>query len=268
MPARSGARRILKDKQTFQIPANWTLTFEDNFPGSSLDSSKWNTAYWFGNTNTGNNELEWYLPGNVTIADGRCSLTAKEETGVHNSITYNYTSGILSSHDKFYQTYGYFEASVKVPRGQGLWPAFWMLPQDHSWPPEIDIMEILGHQTYKTYSTLHYDSGGAQQSSSSYSGGPDYSLGFHTFAVHWTASFIRWYVDGYLRYEVTANIPNKDMYLLLNLAVGGDWPGSPDGTTVFPSSYEIEYVRAYQDPNAGSSLTGYPIGLALSLTYA
>lgn len=228
------------------IQPSWTLTFEDNFPGSSLDASKWTSAYWFGRTNSGNNELEWYLDANVTVINGRGVLTAKSETTVQGGTTYNYTSGIISSHDKFYQQYGYFEASVKIPSGQGLWPAFWMLPQDRSQLPELDIMEILGHQPSKVYFTEHYDSGGGVRAQHNFNyTGAEFSGGFHTFGMMWTSTFVRWYVDGVLRAQVTENIAAKPMYLLLNLAVGGTWPGPPDGNTVFPAIYEIDYVRAY-----------------------
>jgi beta-glucanase (GH16 family) len=220
-------------------------TLDDSFSGSSLDGAKWTPQYWFGNTNAGNNELEWYQSGNITVGSGTAKLQAKSEVVVHNSITYNYTSGLISSHDKFYQTYGHFEARVKIPAGKGLWPAFWLMPQDHSWPPELDIMEILGQAPSTVYLTNHYGTSGSPQQTSNTYVGADYSAGFHTFAMVWTPAFIKWFIDGTERASQSSNIPNKDMFVILNLAVGGTFPGSPDGTTTFPATYEIDYVRAW-----------------------
>jgi beta-glucanase (GH16 family) len=236
-------RQLLERNQGshYALTIAGNLMFEDTFSGAAIDTAKWTTAYWFGGTNAGNNELEWYQNGNCTVSSGTAKLQAKLETVVQGGTTYDYTSCILSSHGKFYQTYGYYEARVKIPAGQGYWPAFWLLAEDRVWPPELDVMENKGSDTTKVYFTNHYTGG---QASSTYTG-PDFSAGFHTFGMAWTPTYIRWFVDGIQRAEQTTNIPSEDMYVLLNLAVGGDFPGAPDGTTVFPANYEVDHIKVW-----------------------
>jgi beta-glucanase (GH16 family) len=141
------------------------------------------------------------------------------------------------------------EMRAWVSAGQGLWPAFWTLPADESWPPEIDAFEILGNQPDEINMTYHWDDGtgeGAQQGKAW--DGPNFSSGWHTFAVDWEPDAIIWYVDGVERFQYTdaRHIVSKPMYLLANLAVGGDWPGSPDASTPFPARYQIESIRVWQ----------------------
>lgn len=226
--------RIYPDRQ-------WTLTFSDDFSGSSIDASKWNTPAY----NPGNGELEWYQSANVTVANNLCSLNAKAQTTVQGGTTYNYTSGLINTNGLFSQAYGYFEARIKIPAGKGLWPAFWMLPQDNSWPPELDIMEIIGGSPNTVYFTDHYGTSGSPQQHSASVTGVDFSADFHDYAMYWTPTSINWYIDGMLQYQVTSDIPSKAMYLILNLAVGGSFPGSPDGTTPFPAVCQVDYVRAW-----------------------
>lgn len=227
----------------------WQLIFQDEFIGTELDFSIWNTCYpWLDNggcTNSGNNELEWYQPDDVFVENGLLKLQAQKRT----INGFPYSSGMISSHEKFDFTYGYIEARLKVPVGKGLWPAFWLLPSSREWPPEIDIHEILGHTTSTVHLTLHYKQPGFPHlsSGSSYIG-PDFSADFHTFAVLWEPQGITWYVDGVERYFVENDIPAQSMYIIANLAVGGDWPGSPDENTPFPSTYDIDYIRVWQNP--------------------
>ena len=154
---------------------------------------------------------------------------------------YGYTSGLISSQPSFRQTYGYFEMRAALPRGKGLWPAFWLLPADLSWPPEIDVMESIGDPT-KVYVTAHSKTGKAQGIEARVSG-----EGFHTYAVAWDAKNLIWYVDGVEagRQPTPADM-HKPMYLLANLAMGGDWAGAPDNSTRFPATYAIDYIRAYR----------------------
>jgi beta-glucanase (GH16 family) len=142
------------------------------------------------------------------------------------------------------------EMRAKVPKGKGLWPAFWALPPEGKWPPEIDVMEVLGHQTNTVHLHYHYnDSTGTHRNSGGAYTGPDLAADWHTYAVSWEPGAIRWYVDGVERRAAFTDaryIAAEPMYLLLNLQVGGSWPGSPDVTTPFPSDFEIDYVRIYQ----------------------
>ena len=222
--------------------SQWIMTFNDEFNGTSLDLSKWATTY-PGGYRTNNDELEWYVDDadQHVVSNGTLKLIAKRE-----SVSgHQYTSGMITSYPSFNQTYGYWEGRMKLPKGRGLWPAIWTLPKSNAWPPEIDIMENLGHQPTVVYLTYHWGtSSNHQQSSSSYSG-PDFSGGFHTFGIDWNSSGITWYVDGVQRKKVTSSITNSPMYILLNLAVGGSWPGSPDSSTVFPAQLEVDYVRVY-----------------------
>ncbi len=240
---------------------DWKLLFSDDFEGTSIDTNKWTTCYWWdtdGCTNRGNNELEWYQPDEVLVNDGTLKLRAQGRTiTASDGKIYNYTSGMIttgrntpdtSAPTKFVFQFGYIEIRAKIPNGKGLWPGFWTLPDDHSSKPEIDVMEILGHDPHTIHMNLHYlNSDGSDGSNGHIWIGPDFSADWHTFAVDRQPNSIIWYVDGIerWRYMDAAHLPAKHMYLLANLAVGGDWPGAPDSSTSFPSYYEIDYVRVW-----------------------
>jgi beta-glucanase (GH16 family) len=235
------------------------LIFSDEFNGTSLNSSTWRTCSWWADTTCSiesNAEQELYTPNNVTVANGALKLQARKENAVAwNGKTYNYTSGMVSTGGRsgsvapgFTYKYGYAEARVKIPAGQGMWPAFWTLPSNYSWPPEIDAMEILGNQPNVTNMTYHYaDAAGADKSSGTAWAGPDFSADWHVFGVDWEPNAIVWYVDGVERARFTdaSAITAVPQYLLLNLAVGGNWPGSPNASTAFPSDYLVDYVRVW-----------------------
>ena len=155
---------------------------------------------------------------------------------------YRYFSGLISSQPSFAQTYGYFEMRAKIPRGKGLWPAFWMLPADFSWPPELDVMESIGDPS--AYYTTAHSAVTKMAAGLKTDIAPD---AFHTFAVAWDEKQIVWYVDGReVNRQPTPPDMHKPMYLVANLAVGGNWPGSPDGATRFPARMTIDYIRAYR----------------------
>ena len=246
------------------LAAGATLLFDEEFDGTSLNTSKWTDGYWWDNngcTIGSNNELEWYQPDDIIVSGGTLKLKAEKRTIVaSDGKTYNYTSGVVTtgrdlwqdpSPDKFALKYGYVEMRAKLPKGKGLWPAFWLLSGDQSWPPEIDVMEVLGDSTNVDHMTLHDASGGSTGHTWS---GPDLSADWHVYGVDWQPNAIVWYVDGVERWRFTdtSRIPAETMYLLLNLAVGGDWPGSPDGSTVFPAYYEVDYVRAWSQVPTGA----------------
>lgn len=239
----------------------WTQVFSDDFNGTTLDTNKWNTCHWWGPngcTISGNKELEWYQPDDVLVQDGTLSLRAQQRS----MNGFNYTSGMIASHDKYSFKYGYTEIRAKMPNGQGLWPAFWLAAQDRTWPPEIDILEILGHETNRVHMTVHYGQDWPNNLSSTGSWvAPDFSADYHTFAVQWSPERIIWYVDGVerKRYETAANIPAKPMYILANLAVGGTWPGSPNATTPFPSYYDIDYIKVWRSDSTPPTATATPI---------
>lgn len=196
-------------------------------------------------------ELQWYSPEEVIVERGFLRLRAQRRTVFVAGRTFGYTSGMVSGHRKYAFQYGYMEAKAKVPRGRALWPAFWTLPATEQWPPEIDVMEIVGHEIYKVTMGFHYVGGdGKKQKSIGSYVGPDFSADWHVFAAQWDRGLLVFFVDGRERYRVASGfVPAEPMYMIANLAVGGGtggWVGSPDSTTPFPSYYEIDYIRVWQ----------------------
>ncbi len=256
--------------------SNWELVFSDEFDLSAIDSGKWSTKYshnvYGGRTNAWNGEYQAYVGDNETIDgveydafefdNGVLSIVSQKVSqpltlDVQDAVdgfapvkTFDYTSGILNSDDNYAFTYGYMEMRAQVSAGQGLWPAFWMLPTHGGWPPEIDIMETLGQRTDTVFNSLHYtDENGniASEKGEQTFGGIDFSTDFHTFGVEWSADELTWFVDNQALYSIDHDIPDVSMYLLANMAVGGYWPGRPDETTPETSSFEIDYIRVYQN---------------------
>jgi len=245
------------------IPGQSTLLFSDDFDGSSLDTSKWNTCHWWGDggcTIEPNGELEWYQPENVVVSDGTLKLNAEHKTvKAKNGKTYQYSSGMVSTGrdtwdktvpPRFAYQYGYAEMRAKLPKGQGLWPTFWMLPANGDDLPEVDIAEVIGRQFGTNFMVLHYrDQDGVHRSISRAWQGPDWAADWHTFALDWTPDALTWYVDGVPRFRYTdrTHIPSQPMTLVANLAVGGRWPGVPDSTTSFPRQMEVDYVKVWSE---------------------
>lgn len=240
----------------------WQLRFSADFDGNGLNGEKWVTCFWWDNhgcTIASNHELQWYRRENVTVGDGMAHLQARRErVQAPDGHAFAYTSGMISSGrrveeltvpPKFAFQYGYVEMRAKVPQGQGLWSAFWLLPADQQSRPEIDVMEILGHAPGTVEMHLHYDnSAGQEQHAGKHWTGADLSTDWHVFAVDWQPAQVIWYVDGVERWRVSdkAAIPAESMYLIANLAVGGDWPGAPTAETPFPSALLIDYIRVWQ----------------------
>lgn len=224
-------------------PAGWTLVWSDEFDGTEIDPARWRIE---DAALVKNNELQYYTPQEVYLEDG-CLVLRSSRRAMGGRA---YTSGLVETRGLFEQAYGRFEVRAQVPKGQGIWPAHWMLPADGTWPPEIDIMEYLGHEPTRVHMTNHWGRWPRNASKSASFEGPDFSAGFHTFAVEWHPERIDWFVDGVLRASSDAAVPSAPFYLILNTAVGGDWPGNPDETTVFPVHHRIDYVRVYmrEDP--------------------
>lgn len=230
--------------------SGWTLVWHDEFDAPAIDETIWN--FEVNGDGGGNNELQYYTreARNAFIEKGTLVLQALRE----NYLGKQYTSARLNTDHKKDWLYGRADVKAKLPRGQGLWPAIWMLPTDWAyggWPAsgELDIMELIGQEPGKVYGTVHWEENGQHLSSGgSYtlSGGRRFSDDFHLFTVEWSADSIKWFVDG-VRYHVERNGPpfDKRFHLILNIAVGGNWPGSPDATTVFPQYMQVEYVRVY-----------------------
>ena len=248
-------------------PAVWSLVWSDEFDGpngSAVDSSKW--SFDIGGNGWGNNELETYTSrtANSDLEGGFLVIKALKETfkGSDN-ITRDYTSARLLTKNKFSQAYGRFEARIKIPYGQGLWPAFWMLGDNINtagWPNcgEVDIMENIGKEPSIVHGTFHgpgYSGGNGIGAPYTLPNGQKFSDDFHTFAVEWEPNVVRFYVDGFLYKTITSAdqqlagktwVFDHPFFIILNVAVGGGWPGNPDTTTVFPQQMLVDYVRVYQ----------------------
>jgi beta-glucanase (GH16 family) len=224
-------------------PAGWTLAFDDEFDGGALDRGKWQTTYpWGARNNAGNSELQYYADD--AFAEGNGALSIRADRRAMGG--YPYTAGLISSYGSFATTYGYAEIRARLPRGKGYWPGFWLSPQDYSqWPPEIDVVEAAGDQPDTVTMTYHYKdgAGAAQQTTRDYTG-PDFTAGFHTFAVAWSPGLLVWYVDGVERFRTATAVAAQPMYVMANLAIDGQDP--PDASTPFPATMDIDYIRVYR----------------------
>jgi beta-glucanase (GH16 family) len=233
--------------------AGWTLTFDDEFDESSLDLCKWQLRQKWGEKVV-NNEREAYVNSAqagqaFTFDNGVLHLVARKQQGVYGGVTQPYTSGLLASIHN--QKYGYYETRSRMPSGSGLWPAFWLLhtpvyPDIH----EIDIMEWVSPDPNVVLMTDHFGTSyetNSLESQVTFSAN-DFMTAFHIFGLDWEADRIIWYADGTEVGRVTAanTLHDVEMYVVVNLAVGGDLPGSPDQRAIFPASYDVDYVRVYQ----------------------
>lgn len=231
-----------------QDKPGWKLVWSDEFTEPAINASKW--SFEVGPANV-NSELEYYsnAPRNAFIENGSLVLRAiKENVGGR-----NYTSAKLHTRRKGDWLYGRIEVRAKLNRGKGLWPAIWMMPTDNAyggWPSsgEMDIMESLGHQSNRIYATVHWNSGGHQmQGSNKTLASGSFADDYHVFGYEWDAGVQRWYLDDVLWFTTTRGHPfDKRFYLILNVAVGGSWPGNPDGTTIFPNDMAVDYVRVFE----------------------
>ena len=234
--------------------------FDEEFDASELDPLRWNRCHWWGPsgcTISGNNELEWYTPDQVELADGTLRLGAVRRPIVgSDGITYAYRSAMVTtgrsssdrrSKPKFTFRFGYLEARVRVPKGDGLWPALWLLPPTNRSRPEVDVFEIRGSQTNKLSMHVHATNAEGQRISlGEHWTGQDLAVGWHTFGLDWQAGSLTWFVDGVQAWQVTGEmVPSEPLYIVANLAVGGDWPGPPTPETRFPATFEIDYVRVW-----------------------
>jgi len=242
---------------------NYELIWQDEFNNGMIDPRKWDHEV--NGHGGGNNELQYYTDRTVNsyAEDGTLHIVARKETYTGDDGTRYFTSARLRTMGKGDWKYGRFEIRAKLPRGQGLWPAIWMLPTDWAYggwaaSGEIDIMELLGHEPEKVHGTLHY---GGEYPNNVHTG-DSYTLTagtfadtFHVFRMDWDTTEFRWYVDGehYQTqtqwYSANGDFPapfDRRFHILLNVAVGGNWPGDPDASTPFPQTMEVDYVRVYK----------------------
>jgi beta-glucanase (GH16 family) len=249
------------------------MTFGDEFNTLSLwngASGAWSTTFWYQDTNGAggsigsNGEQEWYINSNYaatasvqpwTVNNGVLTITAAPAAASIQPLIngYQYTSGEINTVHSFAQTYGYFEMRAELPQNAGGWPAFWLVPADGSWPPELDVMETLTNDPHADYTTSHSSIGGNTQSQG-VSFIPDTSSGYHTYGVLWTKTTLTWYVDGTEVYETaTPADMNKPMYMIANLALGG-WGGDVDASQL-PAQLKIDYIHAYALADGSSTVS-------------
>ena len=246
------------EKQTVTTMTQLVKQDEFNVDGAT-DGSMWNIETGIGPNNDGwgNNELEYYtsFPQNIKVEGGVLKITAIKEAYMGKG----YTSARITSKGKFEQKHGRFEARIKMPWGKGVWPAFWLLGANSStvsWPQcgEIDIMEYLGNNPTSVFGTVHGPGySGANAISKVFNLTNDrFDTGYHIFGIEWGEDYINYYVDNVLYNQITpAKAPgewvfNQPFYIILNVAVGGNLPGSPNNETVFPQTMLVDYVRVYQ----------------------
>jgi beta-glucanase (GH16 family) len=237
--------------------AGMRATFVEDFAHFAASASgvvdghpAWRTTFFGGDRTLPNNhEAEWYADpgpdGPFRVSNGILQITATPVAGLPRGAAYR--SGLITSQRLFSQRYGYFEMRAQLPRGRGMWPAFWLLPADGNWPPEIDVMEMLGDAPTTYYVSLHARPGGKPLDAITRVHAPDLSAGFHVFGVAWRPDRIRFYLDDAMVHESeTPADMHSPMYLLANLAVGGEgsWPGAP--TAGLTGVYRIAWIRAWQ----------------------
>lgn len=253
---------LVPESEPTDSMAGWRKVFGDEFDRSSLGRGRWTTCYWWdddGCTNSGNNERQWYRRGNVSVDDGVLRLTARRQAvrGSDGRI-YPFTSGMvttgrstdrLSKPPRFGFRYGRVETRMRLPEGQGLWPAMWMLPVSHRSDPEIDVVEVLGHTPRLVRSHFHFtDEDGRERNPGDGLRLPDTTATWHRYTLDWTPEQLVWYVDGRRTWTFKREqyVPDERMYLIFNLAVGGDWPGPPTAATSFPAAMVVDYVRVWK----------------------
>lgn len=225
-----------------EVKGDWGLVWEDEFESETIDQEKWLIADRGDNYN---GELQYYLPENVTQSNNELTLTAKDETYKG----YPYTSGMISTEKKFSFKYGKVEFRMKYPSGKGMFPAVWMLPASGKTSlPEIDIFETVGSEANTMYMVNHRDENGELRSEHGKVQIEDH-WEYHKYEMEWNENELKWFVDGKEVYTINDHIPNESMYLLINLAVGGNWAGEPNESTEFPSSLVLDYVKIYEKIN-------------------
>ena len=251
------------DLNEIPAPPGYKLVWNDEFDGPPIDAGRW--THEVNARGGGNNELQYYTDrlNNSFIENGMLVIHAIREKYTDDEGTRDYTSARLNTKNKGDWKYGWFEIRAKMPWGRGLWPAIWFLPTDNvygGWAAsgEIDMMEYLGHEPNQVYGTLHY---GGRWPENVHTGcsftleSARFDQGFHTFALQWDTTSISWFVDDSLYqtqtswYSSEAPFPSpfdQRFHLILNVAVGGNWPGDPDDSTVFPQEMMVDYVRVFQ----------------------
>ena len=248
-----------EDNEIFSTPETYegmSLVWSDEFDGSTVNASNWTFEIGTGTWGWGNNELQYYQEDNTSIIDGNLVIEARRQT-LESS---NYTSSRLITRDKKSFRYGRVDIRAVMPEGQGIWPALWMLGSNHQqvgWPTcgEIDIMEMIGGGDGRDNvlrGTAHWNQGGTVSYGQAYTNESNLSEEYHVYSIMWDEQNIRWYFDD-INFNTMDITPaelsafHNNFYFIMNVAVGGEWPGNPDNTTFFPQWMIVDYIRVFQE---------------------
>lgn len=250
-----------------------TFDWDESYYGVGPRAGRWRTSYMNGDdpnyrdnrTLPGNGEMQVYVDASFPqkgrgpfglhpfkIVDGgvlRITANPAAPRVRARSWGRRYTSGVITSWGSFAQRYGVFQVRARMPKGKGLWPAFWLLNQEGGWPPEIDVFEILGQTPTSLFTAVHTAASGRHVGDGETTEVPDTSLDFHTYAVDWGPEVVVFYFDGIEVWRhATPDDMHKPMFVIVNLAVGGKWPGAPNRETAFPAHLDVDWVRVWQRP--------------------
>ena len=234
---------------------NYQLVWSDEFNGTSVDASKWNKVGPWGHSVASGWANFNYLTSNVSVANGLATITVQKSGS-------NWTGGILSTDTTKTFQYGFFEVSAKLPAGQGFWPAIWLCHTNAAWAAtrtlgELDIMEFLGGDVTHVYQSMHESTGALEQVAPT---STNWTSGYHLFQMLWEPGQVTFYIDNVETASFTTNVPAEPMYLMLNFDVGGpnNWGGAPNSSTPTTATFNVDYVRVYQQSTASSAPTPTP----------
>lgn len=223
----------------------WHLVWNDEFHDEK-SFIKWNPQNW---PSEKNGEWQYYLPENIDVRDDLLVISSRKESYKGRS----YTSGAVTTESKFEFTYGKIEIRAKLPKGRGIFPAFWLVNSDEDWLPEIDIMENIGQAPNELYYVVHWkdEAGKQKRDYTKITEDIDFSEDFHLYGLIWEPGRIIWTLDGRNVFETDKFSPDSPLFLYINTAIGGNWPGPPDPQDDFPKELLIDYVRVYQQGGIG-----------------
>ncbi|MDW2876534.1 MULTISPECIES: glycoside hydrolase family 16 protein [Bacillaceae] len=250
-PAAMMSERLIS-KEAMALPSTavteqdgWHLVWNDEFH-SEKSLIKWNPQNW---PSKKNGEWQYYLPENIDVQDGSLVISSRKESFKGRS----YTSGAVTTEDKFEFTYGKIEIRAKLPKGQGVFPALWLVNSEEYWLPEINIVESIGQDPNELYFVVHWrdEKGEQKRDYKKLTGATDFAEDFHLYGLIWEPGRIVWTLDGKRIFETKKYTPDIPLFLYLNTAIGGTWPGPPDPRDSFPKELLIDYVRVYQEGGEG-----------------
>jgi beta-glucanase (GH16 family) len=229
--------------------ANWKLTFADEFNGTELDLSRWTPHDPSGHAR--DRQMQAYAPEALNVSGGQLHIIARRTLANQVPVRYDgkdreYVSGIITTFGTFSQTYGRFEIRGRIPAGRGLRSGFLLLPVPLAPLPEIEVFQTIGSSPAKVFFANRWGTEQAERSFGDSFTGPDLSAGFHTLSIEWDRDRISWLIDGKEKFQSVDGVPRQPMYMLLDLAIGGNLARPPDASTTFPASFDIDYIHVYQ----------------------